>query len=81
MSNYKGYRFPKEIIGHVVWCYYRLTASLRDIQVLMLQRGIEVSHETINQWIHVFGTMFINVLKKRKVKRGDKWHMDEQCVS
>ena len=48
MSNYKGYRFPKEIIGYAVWCYYRLTASLRDVQILMLQRGIEVSHETIN---------------------------------
>ncbi len=80
MNSYKGYRFPKEIIGHAVWCYYRLTASLRDVQVLMLQRGIEVSHETINQWIHVFGAMFTNALKKRKVTRGDKWHMDEQCI-
>ena len=66
MNSNKGYRFPKEIIGYAVWCYYRLTASLRDIQMLMLQRGIEVSHETINQWIHVFGIMFINALKKKK---------------
>ena len=80
MSKYRGYRFPIEIISHVVWCYYRLSASLRDIEVLMLKRGIEVSYETINQWVHKFGGMYVKALKKRQAGRGDKWHLDEQCI-
>jgi len=75
-----GYRFPIEIISHIVWCYYRLSVSLRDIEILMLKRGIEVSHETINQWINKFGKLYAKELKKRRARRGDKWHVDEQCI-
>lgn len=40
---YKGYRFPKEVIGWAVRYYYRYKLSLRDISELLLVRGIEVS--------------------------------------
>jgi len=46
MKRYKGYRFPIEVISSAIWSYYRLTASFRDIEMLLMQRGIEVSHET-----------------------------------
>jgi putative transposase len=41
-SSYKGFRFPPEIISHCVWLYYRFLLSLRDVQELMLERGVEV---------------------------------------
>jgi transposase-like protein len=48
--SYKGFRFPAEIISHCVWLYYRFSLSFRDVEEMMLQRGIVVSHETVRQW-------------------------------
>jgi putative transposase len=45
--NYRGYRFPREIIAHCVWLYFRFCLSFRDIQEMMLERGVEVSYEAI----------------------------------
>jgi putative transposase len=42
--NYRGYRFPAEIISYAVWLYYRFSLSFRDIEDLLAQRGIEVSY-------------------------------------
>ncbi len=52
---YRGYRFPPEIIQRAVWLYYRFTLSLRDVEELLAERGIEVTHETIRQWGIQFG--------------------------
>ena len=48
--SYRGYRFPREIIAHCVWLYFRFSLSFRDIQEMMLERGVEVSHEAIRRW-------------------------------
>ena len=45
--SYRGYRFPREIIAHCVWLYFRFCLSFRDIQEMMLERGVEVSYEAI----------------------------------
>ena len=41
--SYRGYRFPREIIGHCVWLYFRFCLSFRDIQEMMLERDVDVS--------------------------------------
>ena len=43
----KGYRFPKLVISHAVYLYYRLPISYRDVQELLFKRGIDVGHETV----------------------------------
>ncbi|MFE4416045.1 IS6 family transposase [Streptomyces sp. NPDC056821] len=78
--SYRGFRFPREVIAHCVWLYHRFALSLRDVEELMLERGIEVSHETINQWTLRFGPAYANALRRRRPKRGDKWHLDEVFV-
>jgi transposase-like protein len=45
-SPYRGGRFPSEIIAHAVWLYFRFDLSFRDVQDLLAERGIIVSHET-----------------------------------
>ncbi len=45
--NYRGYRFPAEVISHAVWLYYRFTLSFRDVEDLLAQRSIIVTYETI----------------------------------
>src|SRR5947209_427350 len=57
-SLYRGYRFPPELIAHAVWLYFRFQLSLRDVQELLAERGIIVSHETIRQWCTKFGATF-----------------------
>ena len=47
--NYRGYRFPPEIISHAVWLYHRFGVSFRDVEDLLAQRGITVSYEAIRQ--------------------------------
>jgi len=42
-SLYRGYRFPREIIAHAVWLYFRFHLSFRDVQDLLAERGIIVS--------------------------------------
>ena len=49
-ARYKGYRYPIEVIGHAVWLYHRFALSLRDVEELMLARGVVVSYETIRSW-------------------------------
>ncbi len=46
-ARYKGYRYPIEVIGHAVWLYHRFAVSLRDVEELILARGVVVSYKTI----------------------------------
>ena len=48
---------------------------------MMLQRGIVVSHETVRQWCAKFGQAYANGLRRRRVRPGDKWHLDEVFVT
>jgi len=74
---YPGYRFPIEVIRHVVWLYHRLCLSLREISDLLFHRGIVVSHETIRTWCLDFGPDFAAEVKKRRPRPGSTWHLDE----
>src|SRR5947209_12487749 len=47
--SYRGFRYPVEIISHGVWLYYRFPLSLREVEEMMLARGVTVSHETIRK--------------------------------
>ncbi len=76
-ERYKNHRFPVEIISHGVWLYYRFTLSYRDVQELLFERGITVSHEAIRKWCRKFGQAYANQLRRRRPRPGDKWHLDE----
>ena len=70
--SYKGFRFPAEIISHCVWLYYRFSLSFHDVEEMMLQRGIVVSHETVRQWSVKFGQNYANGLRRRRPRPGDR---------
>ena len=46
-KTYRGFRYPVEIISHVVWLYFRFALSFRDIEELVASRGIIITYETI----------------------------------
>src|SRR6266436_8839498 len=62
----RGYRFPPEIIQRAVWLYHRFTLSLRDVEELLAERGIEATHETIRQWGIQFGPVIARDLRSRR---------------
>jgi len=61
--GYKRHRFPPDVIRHAVWLYYRFTLSLRDVEELLAERGIEVSHETVRCWCAKFGPRIVRNLE------------------
>jgi transposase-like protein len=63
---YKNHRFPGEIVSHGVWLSYRFALSYRDVQELLFERGITVSHEAIRQWCQRFGKDYANRLRRRR---------------
>ncbi len=81
LPNYRGYRFPPEIISHTVWLYHRFTLSLRDIEDLLAERNVIVSYESIRQWCNRFGLDYAKRLRKRCGPGGDRWFLDEVTVS
>ena len=78
--SYKGFRYPVEVISHCVWLYHRFPLSFREVEEMMLARGVVVSHETIRQWCHKFGQTYANGLRHRRPRPGDKWHLDEVFI-
>src|SRR3954469_1033311 len=75
-SPYAGYRFPGEIISHAVWLYFRFPLSLRMVEERLAAPRLEVSHETVRQWARKFGQGFVNQIRRRLPRAGDKWHLD-----
>jgi putative transposase len=76
-NPYKQRRFPAEIISHSIWLYYRFCLSFRDVEELLFSRGVTVTDEAIRKWCREFGLHYANQLRRRRPKRGDKWHLDE----
>ena len=79
-DRYRGFRFPAEIISHAVWLYHGFSLSLREVELILAQRGIVVSYESIRTWGLRFGQDFATTLKRRRPKPGDKWHLDEVFI-
>jgi putative transposase len=74
---YKHHRFPAEIISHGVWLYYRFCLSYRDVEELLSERGVIVTYEAIRKWCRKFGQHYANQLRRRRLRPGDTWHLDE----
>ena len=77
---YKRYRFPPEIIQYAVWLYFRFNLSHRDIEDLLAQRGIIVTHESIRLWCNKFGSKYAARLRRRHQGYGDTFFIDEVFI-
>jgi len=80
-QRYKHHRFPPEIISHGVWLYYRFALSYRDVQELLMERGIAVSHEAIRGWCQKVGQNYANQVRRQRPRPSDKWHLDEVFIT
>lgn len=76
-----GFRFPAAVISCAVRWYFRFNLSLRDIEELLLERGVSVTYETIRCWCDRFGSQFARRAKAAHRNPGSTWHLDEMMVS
>ena len=79
-SPFHGHRFPPDVIRQAVWLYLRLTLSIRDVEDLLAERGLDVSYETIRRWVLKFGPLFARELRRRRPRPSSIWHLDEMVV-
>lgn len=76
----KRHRFPADVIRQAVWLYFRFTLSIRDVEELRAQCGVEVSRETVRCWVIKFGPLIAANLRRRRSPSTDRWHLDEVFV-
>jgi putative transposase len=74
---YRRHRLPAEVIRHAVWLYHLFSLSLRDIELILAERGVLVIHESIRHWCRKFGAEFARRLRRRRPRPGDTWYPDE----
>jgi transposase-like protein len=80
LDPHHRHRFPAEIISPAVWLYHTFCLSFRDVELMLAERGIEVSYETIRRWCRKFAQSFANRLRRRRSRPGDHWHLDEVFI-
>ncbi|AML51932.1 IS6 family transposase [Falsihalocynthiibacter arcticus] len=84
-SPFRYFKTSPEIIRLAVMLYVRFPLSLRNVEDLLHERGIDVSHETVRFWWNRFGPMFASEIRRRRVKQlrsysNWQWHLDEVFV-
>ncbi len=88
MKNHNPFRYFKtspEIIRLAVMMYVRFPLSLRNVEDLLHERGIEICHETVRYWWNKFGPLFAKEIRKKRMypipnHSNWKWHLDEVFV-
>jgi putative transposase len=60
------HRFPAEIISYAVWLYHMFSLSFRDVELILAERGVLVSYETVRRWCKKFAASFADRLRRRR---------------
>ena len=82
---FKYFKSSPEVIRLAVMLYVRFPLSLRNVEDLLHERGIDVSHETVRYWWNRFGPVFAADIRKKRAERLRawpqwQWHVDEVFV-
>ena len=82
---FRYFHSSPEVIRLVVMMYIRYPLSLRNVEDLLFERGIDLCHETVRLWWNRFGPMFAADIRRQRVNRMRgfphwRWHLDEMYV-
>jgi transposase-like protein len=85
MQNpFRCFNSSPEVIRLAVMMYIRYPLSLRQVEDLLFERGIDICHETVRFWWNRFGPVFAAEIRKRRVNHRSysqwRWHLDEVFV-
>src|SRR6202000_1943814 len=84
-NPFRWFDSSPEVIRLVVMMYVKYPLSLRNVEDLLHERGIDICHETVRLWVDRFGPMFAGEIRKRRVQAMRhftpwRWHLDEVFV-
>jgi putative transposase len=84
-NPFRWFDSSPEVIRLVVMMYVRYPLSLRNVEDLLFERGIDICHETVRKWWNRFGPMFAGEIRRKRVQHMRsythwKWHLDEVYV-
>jgi IS6 family transposase len=79
-STFAGFRFPPDVIVLAVRWYLRFGLSYRDVEELLIERGVEVDHVTIYRWVLRFTPLLADAARPCRHLVGDRWQVDETYV-
>ena len=84
-SPFRYFNSSPEVIRLVVMMYVRFPLSLRNVEDLLFERGIDICHETVRHWWNRFGPLFAADIRRQRVSRMRgfrqwQWHLDEMYV-
>jgi putative transposase len=84
-SPFRYFKTSPEVIRLAVLMYVRFPLSLRNVEDLLFERGIDICHETVRLWWNRFGPLFAADIRRQRVSRMRdfrqwKWHLDEVYV-
>ena len=81
LVSFRYFKTSPEIIQLAVMLYVRFPLSLRNVEDLLHERGVDVSYESVRYWWHRFGAQLASQIKKRRAggmqSSNWKWHLDE----
>ena len=85
MKNpFRYFNSSPEVIRLTVLMYVRYPLSLRQVEDLLFERGIDICYETVRFWWNRFGPMFASEIRKQRIQSGAysrwRWHLDEVFV-
>jgi putative transposase len=83
-NPFRCFNSSPKVIRLAVMMYVRYPLSLRQVEDLLFERGIDISHETVRFWWNRFGPMFATEIRQKRVRRLSyslwRWHVDEVFV-
>jgi putative transposase len=84
-SPFRYFNSSPDVIRLVVMMYVRYPLSLRNVEDLLFERGIDICHETVRYWWNRFGPLFAAEIRKQRIIRMHgfrhwRWHLDEVFV-
>jgi len=85
VSPFRYFNSSPEVIRLVVMMYVKYPLSLRNVEDLLAERGIDICHETVRFWWNRLGPMFAGEIRRKRVERMRsfrqwRWHLDEMYV-
>ena len=83
-NPFRYFNSSPEVIRLVVMMYIRYPLSLRQVEDILFERGIDICHETVRYWWNRFGPRFAAAIRKRRLHHRSfsqwRWHLDEVFV-
>jgi len=76
-SAFAGFRSPPDVIVLAVRWYLRYGLSYRDVEELLVERGVEVDHVTVYRWVLRFTPLLAEAARPCRHAVGDRWQVDE----